>query len=122
MMRVQFIKEGTKDAYAVLAIEEYKNLVRVAENASDILDAAQASAAIEAGEETVPMEMTMRMVNGENPVRVWREYRGLTQKQLAGKATITQAAVSAIEAGTRPGVDVAGQLAGALGVDIDDLF
>ena len=57
-----------------------------------------------------------------NPVRVWREYRGLTQRELAEKAGLAQAYIAQIETGRRKGtVDVYKRLAEALRVDIDDL-
>ena len=121
-MNVQFIHEDKKPAYAVLPIAEYEALVRAAEDAEDVRAYDEGMAAIEAGEEMVPGEMVERMIAGESPVKVWREHRGLTQTQLAEKAGLSQAALSNIEAGSRPGVDAAVLISKALGLDVDDLF
>ena len=37
-------------------------------------------------EELIPAEFVNRIVDGENKVRVWREYRGMTVKALAEAA------------------------------------
>ena len=72
--------------------------------------------------ETFPDDIADRLVNGEHPVKVFREYRGLTQRQLGDLSGVNQAYVSQIEAGTRSGtVDVLKRIAEGLGVDLDDL-
>jgi hypothetical protein len=40
--------------------------------------------------EFIPLELTERMLNGENPIRVYREYRGFTQDQLGAQAGISK--------------------------------
>jgi transcriptional regulator with XRE-family HTH domain len=63
-----------------------------------------------------------RLVAGDNPVRVWRAYRGLTVTALAKRASITQAYLSQIETGKRDGtLTVMAVLARELRVDLDDL-
>jgi transcriptional regulator with XRE-family HTH domain len=42
-----------------------------------------------------------RLVNGENPVRVWREYRGLSVDELAERAGIPPSRLTEIENGQR---------------------
>lgn len=59
---------------------------------------------------------------GENPVRAWREHRGLTQAQLAEPAGVGQSYVAMLEAGERKGsITRLRALARALGVELDDL-
>ena len=116
---VQFLKKGGRPAFAILEIDEYDSLVRAAKDAEDI--AAIRAARADPGE-LIPSEFAKRLVDGENAVRVWREYRGVTQVKLAARAGITQAYLSRIERGTRTGTTkVLRSLAGALGVDLDDL-
>jgi DNA-binding XRE family transcriptional regulator len=76
-----------------------------------------------AGEtELVPLEMTKRLLSGENPLRVWREYRGLTVKDVAKKAGIAAAYLSQIETGKREGtLETLRRLAKALSVTLDEL-
>lgn len=40
------------------------------------------------GRESFPIEVADRLLAGENAVRVFRDHRGITQKQLAGAAGI----------------------------------
>ena len=60
--------------------------------------------------------------NGEGPVRVWREMRGMKATDLATAADISLSYLSAIESGAKRGsVDALKRLAKALGVGSDDL-
>ena len=78
--------------------------------------------AVSRDEETVPHAIVQRLVMGEQPVKVWREYRGLTQATLARAVRITPAYLSQIETGVREGsVRVLTALARALQVDVEDL-
>lgn len=75
------------------------------------------------GEDTaLPVAYAERLFTGENPVRVWREFRGLSTTALARKAKVSQPYLSEIENGVKPGsVAALKKLATALGVDLDDL-
>lgn len=73
-------------------------------------------------EEWVPAGTANRILDGENPVKVWREYRGMTQESLAERAGISKAYLCQIETGKRAGaVKTLRAIAAALGVTVDDL-
>jgi transcriptional regulator with XRE-family HTH domain len=64
-----------------------------------------------------------RLLDGENPVRLWREKRGLTQRAVAAAANISPSYLAEIEAGKKPGsADAIGKLAQVLGVPKEDLM
>ena len=64
----------------------------------------------------------MDHLGGGNPVRVWREYRGLTATALARRAKVSNAQLSAIENGAATGsVQTLCAIADALGVTVDGL-
>ncbi|GEO41924.1 hypothetical protein GGE65_005783 [Skermanella aerolata] len=77
-------------AFAVLPIDEYERLLEVADEAASIrtYDAYKATQP-----ETFPDEVASRLLNSEHPVKVFREYRGMTQTQLAEAACLRQAYV-----------------------------
>jgi hypothetical protein len=52
-----------------------------AEMEQDVRDFDAAMKDIEQGEELVPSEVVYAILDGENPIRVWREYRGYTQDE-----------------------------------------
>ena len=111
--------QNGKPVFAVLPIDEYERLLEVADEAAGIraFDAYKATRP-----ETFPDEVASRLLNGEHPVKVFREHRGITQTQLAESAGLRQAYVSQIEAGSRVGtVDVLKRVAEALRVDLEDL-
>ena len=72
--------------------------------------------------ECVPISVIDRLIARENPVRVWREHRGHSLRQLAERAGIGIGYLSQIENGERKGtVDTLKKIAAALNVDLDDL-
>ena len=74
-------------------------------------------------DELVPAEIAKRLLSGnESSLKVWREFRGMTQEQLAKQAGISQGQVALIEGRKREGkVSVLKGLANALNVGLDDL-
>lgn len=102
----------------ILTIEAFDQLL-------DRIDDAVAAAALRAGgaaEEAIPDEVARRLISGENPVRVWREHRGMTQDHLAVAAGIGKADLSEIETGRKPGtLEELRAVAKTLAVDLDDL-
>ena len=59
---------------------------------------------------------------GYTLVRAWREYLGLTQKEIAGKMGITQAALSQMESGEKKlRRETLKKLASALGIEVEQL-
>ncbi len=118
-MRVQIIRRKGEPEWAVIPYEEYERLRDAAELAED---AELARRALRRDEERIPVEVVDRLIERENPVRVWREYRGLSRRQLAERAGITTAYPSQIETGRRGGSSkVLRAIATALDVDLDDI-
>ena len=107
--------EGQK--FALVPIERYDQLLADAEMLRDIRDFRRAKAI---DEETFPGEVINRLIlNEENPIKVYREYRGLTQKQLADKTGIQRAYLAGIETGRKSGsVKTLKAIAEALDVDL----
>lgn len=117
------LKNPGGEELVVLPKSEYDRLVADAEMLADVAayDSAMKGVA-EGREEFIPIEMVDAMLNGESPVRVWRQHRALTIAQLAEKAGLSAAYVSQIETGTRAGrTETMRALAAALDVDLDDI-
>lgn len=120
---VEIVERDGGRRFAVVPMELWEEMLDKAELLEDIALYDSAVAALERGEEEfVPSELVDRLLPGENPVKVWREYRGLSQRELAQKAGVAQAYVAQIETGRRKGsVGTLRRLAEALRVDLDDL-
>jgi len=123
-MSAQIIEKNGKAEYAVVPIDEYKLLLEKAEELDDVTAFDKAMHELKIGQdEVVPAEVAKRLVGGkESPLRVWREYRGMSQEQLAKQAGISQGQVALIEGGKREGkVSILKRLANVLNVDLDDV-
>ena len=122
-MKIQTINRDGKPEYVVLPWADYQALLEAAEDAIDgaLLDAF--SKKLASGEdETVPAAVLDALLAGVHPVKVWREYRGLTQDALAAQAGISKAYLCQIETGKREGaIKTLRAIATALGVTVDDL-
>ena len=122
-MNVQIIKTPQGEELAVLPKAEYEKLVEAFEDSEDITAARTFREKLAAGEEElIPAEYVNRMIDGENKIRVWRDYRGMSAKMLADAAGISAPYLSQIESGVREGsLDAMKKIAAALKVTIDEL-
>ena len=107
----------------LLPREEYERLVAAAEDLADIAAYDDAKRRLASGEdEMVPAEIARRLLGVEHPVRVWRDHRGLTVKDLAEAALISPSYLSQIETGRREGtLETMARIARVLRIDLDDL-
>ena len=124
MSHVQIIVTAGGERLAVLPEAEYQRLVEAAEDAADAAVLRERSRKIAAGEdvEGLPIELLKRILDGESPVRVYRDHRGLTAAQLGEKAGLSRAYITQIETGKKEGsVSSLKAIAAALQVGIDDL-
>jgi transcriptional regulator with XRE-family HTH domain len=65
---------------------------------------------------------TRRLLDGENPVRLWRRKRGISQRALAEAVQVGASYLAEIESGRKPGsVDVLQRIAAFLEVDLGTL-
>lgn len=119
----QIIKSPSGESMAVIPLDEYERLQAAAEMLDDVKAYDEAKRRLAAGEdELVPAEIVDRLLGGENPVRVWREHRGLKAQTLAERSEISAAYLSQIEGGQRDGsFETMRKIAEALQVSLDDL-
>jgi len=103
--------------------DEYDRLRAAAEDLADLQTYDRAKAALAAGEdELIPGDYVNRLLNGENPLRVYRNLRGMTQAALGEKAGVGRVTVAEIETGRKQGsITTLRALANALSVSLDDL-
>ena len=121
MYKTQTIEiDGRK--VVVLRMEDYEDLLERAEMLEDIEDFDKAMAGLAAGEEVFPADLVDRLTGGESPVRVFREYRGLSQRDLAEAAGISVPAISKIESTGKASVATLAAIAKRLAVTVDDLI
>ena len=121
-MNIQVIERNGNPEWAIIPYKDYLRLVEEAEMLNDVLDYDVAIEAVKQGEELVPSEVAYAILDGESPIRVWREYRGYTQRQLSEAAGISKPYLSQIETGKRTGTtEVLSGIAKALDLTIDDI-
>lgn len=102
----QIIKHAGKPAFAVVSYEDFLRLYPQAEEEKD-----------------VPHEVVKAMIyNDISRIRAWREHLGFTQKEVALKMKITQAALSQMEAvGAKPRKATLDKLAKILNLKVEQL-
>jgi DNA-binding XRE family transcriptional regulator len=125
---VQFIRTPGGDDLAVLPRNEYDRLVALAAEAQEDAAASRiirsSMRAVKEGRDVVlPKAVVDRLTDGENAIRVIREWRGMIQGELAVSAGISQNYLSEIENGRRKGpAELQKKFARALGVPVDVLI
>ncbi len=122
-MSVRFQKTPRGEV-AILPRKEYELLIAKAseadEDAGTARVVARARKEIAGGGPLLPKDVVDRMANGENPVRVLREWRDVTQMHLSFKTNLSQGYISDIENGRRTGTAAAlGLIANVLKVPLE---
>ena len=102
---------------------EYDRLRAREADFADMQTALDVEARLAAGEEElIPAAVVDRLLDGEPPLRVWREFRNLTQSDLARASGVNRVQIVDIEADRNSGsVRTLRKLADALRVTVDDL-
>ena len=117
----QIIMNNGKPEWAVIPYKEYLHLVEIENSLNELTEF---HIKVKQGEEElIPNEFAMRLIKGENPIRVWREYRHISQADLALEVGISIPYLSQIECNERtPSIDVAKRIAETLKVSVDDII
>lgn len=121
-MNVTF-KTPSGDEMVILPRAEYDQLIEGNEMAQDVAAFDRFKERLASGEEELmPAEFANRIIDGESPLRVWRQFRGVSSKDLAEKAGISIAYLSEIETGKKDGsISVMKRIVDALKLTLDDL-
>jgi mRNA interferase RelE/StbE len=102
-MRIETITRKGRE-FAVIPVKELERLMEDAEMLADVKAYDAAKVRLDDGEdELIPLEITERRLKGEPALRIWREYRKLTQERLAKKAKVSRALIAAIETKRKAG-------------------
>ncbi len=122
-MSVQIIKQDDRPEWAVVPYETYLELVEKAEMLLDIQDYDSAKASLQRGDdELIPSEIVHAILDGENAVKTWREFRKMSQQELAEKAGISIPYLSQIETNKRTGsIEVLSAIAKTLNVSLENI-
>lgn len=119
--RPQFVYQDGKPAFAVVPIDDWERIIDALDDLEDMFFLKKYQA--DANAELLPAEMVDALLDGAEPIRVWREHRGLSQQQLADAAGISKPYLSQLEAGRREASQrVIRRLARALRVGVLDLI
>ena len=122
-MNVRFQKTARGEV-AILPRKDYEALVARAAAADEDKGTARlvrrGRDAVAVGAPLLPKDVVDRLANGDNPVRVFREWRDKPQEYLSFKTGLSQGYISDVETGRRNGTAAALRLiADALKVPLD---
>ncbi|KJE37063.1 hypothetical protein UF64_01645 [Thalassospira sp. HJ] len=116
----QIIYKDDKPEFAVVPWDEYVKLFKPTEDDLDRI--AYDQAVVHDDGVRFPAAVIKRLSDGENPVRVYREYYDLTQEELGAKVGVTGTYIGAVERDARPlSKKLAVKIASVFKVDADDL-
>src|SRR3954454_777839 len=104
-MKGEFKQKPTGEV-AIMPRAEYERLKALSDEAAEDAGTARLVARAKKGDGLrLPMAVVERLASGENPIRVLRQFRGLTQAELATAEAvqITQNYLSDLENGKRKG-------------------
>lgn len=123
MEKPPVITTPSGDQMVVLPLGDYERLIASSEDLADVRAYDEARRRIDSGEdELIPAEFANRILDGESPLRVFRDLRGFSAKDLAAKVEVSPAYLSQLETGERDGsLKVWKKIADALNVDLSDL-
>jgi predicted transcriptional regulator len=97
---------GDDSETVTLLLTEYEALLEKAESYDELVALQEFHHALDAGqEELIPSDVVEKLVSGQSPIKVWRQYRGLSQAQLAKEIGVSQAYVAQLETRQRVIVD-----------------
>jgi DNA-binding XRE family transcriptional regulator len=103
---VQIIKQNGKPAFAVIPYADFLALT-----GKDVAD-----------EAVIPHEVVELVIkNGWNLVKAWRKHLGISQKELAARAGVSQPALSQMENSDNLRSATLEKLAEAMGLSVDQL-
>lgn len=122
-MKAQIIEKNGRPEFAVIPYEDYQHFLELLQDETDAGTVAEFHESYSAGREfMIPAEIVNRELAGESAIKLWREYRGLTQQELSERAGISKAYLSQIESGKRQGrLDTLSALARSLEVPLEVL-
>lgn len=107
-----------------LSRADFDALMEALEDAADLAAARAVQAAVAAGrEEYIPFEMVQRLAGDDHPLKVWREYRGLSREELAEAAGVPAEVIAAVEECREPAESsVSEALAKGLRLEVADII
>jgi len=115
----QVIYKDNEPEFVVLPFAQYQDIL---EQLEDLLEDIEVQKRLAGDGENFPGELVFAICEGKNPVKAYREYRKLSQVELAEKVKVTKQYISQLETGERKGsIKVLRAIAKALSVDLDDL-
>jgi DNA-binding XRE family transcriptional regulator len=121
MSRVQIITKDGRPEFYVVPADLWERVRDAIEEAEDIAELERFDR--EDDGVRYPQAVALAMADGVLPVRAWREYRGMTQEQLAASSGVSTPYVSQIESGKRAGTSATlRKLARALDVPVGALL
>lgn len=124
MNKAQRITSPNGEEMVLMSVAEYERLIEAAEDLRDSEIADRSRRGIEAGGvELLTHAEVKEMLAAKTALAFWRKKRGLTQAALAEASGVSQAFLSEIEAGQKPGTAATlKKIADALRIIVDDLL
>jgi len=115
----QLLSKNGLPIFVILPYEEYQNILEKCEDIEDIkaIDEAEKDRS-----ERFPLALVEAIASGENAIKVFREYRKISQAELSRQIGISRQYISQLENGSRVGsTKILKAIAKTLKVDLEDI-
>ena len=84
--------------YAVIPMADYELMSLLKEDYDDALSIEKVKQEIELKkDELIPLDVMKKLLTGDSSLKIWREYRALTPKELHDKTGVSLSVISKIE-------------------------
>jgi len=116
----QFIKQQGIPSFVVLPYDEYTAILNKLEEIEDIT---AIELSMKDASERFPLELVESIAAGGNPIKLFREYRNVSQAKLAKLTGLSRQFICQLESGQRTGsMSSLKKIAAVLGLGMNDLI
>lgn len=125
-MEIRYLtNDNGEKTHVILSIDDYETLTDAIMDHASAMDLIRARYLIgRVDEGNMPEEVASRLLLGENPIKVWREYRKMRKMDLAAATDVNRRTINKLESGKMgiPLDDSTQVIANALDISVEDLF
>jgi len=117
---IEILKQNNKPIFAVVPFKKYEEMLEAYEEFQDTKEVEKFKMS---KHKFFPEEIALRIIKEDNPIKIYREFLGITQENLAKDLKVSKQFISQIETNkTAPSLKILKRIAERLDMSVDDLI